>query len=82
MKKPELSVKETLTVDEAATLFNLSRRKFKRLIEESDRLPFMAAYKARRLVIRCELEKYFKTNPAAKEALKNGPSKAPKKTGQ
>jgi len=74
MRKPPLAEKETLTTEEAIRLFGLSRRKFRNLIEEN-RLPFMAAYKDRRLVIRDELAEYLKNNPEVKEALKNGASR-------
>ena len=71
MKKPILAEKETLTVEEAISLFNLSRRKFRRLIETTEPC-FMALYGSRRLVIRTELERWLKHHPAEKEELKNG----------
>lgn len=71
MKKPILAEKETLTVEEAISLFNLSRRKFRRLIESTEP-SFMALYGSRRLIIRTELERWLKKQPSEKEALKNG----------
>jgi excisionase family DNA binding protein len=71
MKRPILAEKETLTVEEAISLFGLSRRKFRRLIESTE-LCFMALYGSRRLVIRTELERWLKHHPTEKEELKNG----------
>ena len=71
MKRPILAEKETLTVEDAISLFNLSRRKFRRLIESTEPC-FMALYSSRWLVIRTELERWLKYHPAEKEALKNG----------
>ena len=72
MKKPILAEKETLTTEEAIRLFGLSRRRFKRLMEEKGSLPFMAAYGTRRLIIRAELERWLTAHPEEKEELKNG----------
>ena len=71
MRKPILAEKETLTVEEAISLFDLSRRKFRRLIESAEPC-FMAFYGSRRLVIRTELERWLKHHPAERENLKNG----------
>ena len=71
MRKPILAEKETLTVEEAISLFGLSRRKFRRLIETTEPY-FMALYGSRRLVIRTELERWLKHHPAEREDLKNG----------
>jgi len=71
VKKPILAEKETLTVEEAISLFDLSRRKFRRLIETKEPC-FMALYGSRRLVIRTELERWLERHPAERKEMKNG----------
>lgn len=75
MRKPVLSEKDFLNPEEAIELFNLSRRKFYRLIREEKQLNFIALYGSRRLVIRGEFEKYLEANPKIKEGLKNASRK-------
>jgi len=75
MRKPILAEKDFLNQEEAIELFNLSRRKFYRLIREEKQLNFIALYGSRRLVIRVEFEKYLKANPEIKEGLKNASRK-------
>ena len=75
MRKPILAEKDFLNPEEAIELFNLSRRKFYRLIKEEKQLGFIALYGSRRLVIRKEFEKYLDGNPEEREALKNGSRK-------
>ena len=59
MKPANLEEKELLTVEEAITLFNLSRGKFKRLIREVE-LSFVVPYgKQQRFIIREELIRYL-----------------------
>ena len=70
MKKPNLEEKDFLTVIETAELFNLSRRKMFRLVEESN-LPFMALYGTRKLIIKDEFIKYLNT-PGVKVELWSG----------
>ena len=54
-----LEEKELLTVEEAITLFNLSRGKFKRLIREVE-LSFVVQYcRKQRFIVREELMKYL-----------------------
>ena len=71
MRKPILAEKDFLNPEETIELFNLSRRKFYRLIKEEKKLNFIALYGSRRLVIRGEFEKYLEVNPEIKEGLKN-----------
>lgn len=59
-----------MTVEEAISLFGLSRRKFWKLMNGMDTIPFLAMYGSRRLIIRSEL--WLKNHPHEKEALKNG----------
>ena len=72
MRRPRIEEKETLTVEEAISLFGLSRRKFWKLMKNMDTIPFLAMYGSRRLIIRSELELWLKNHPHEKEALKNG----------
>ena len=59
MEERKLEEKELLTVEEAITLFNLSRGKFKRLIREVE-LSFVIAYgKQQRFIVREELIRYL-----------------------
>ena len=60
MEERKLEEKELLTVEEAITLFNLSRGKFKRLIREFE-LSFVIAYgKQQRFIIREDLIRYLR----------------------
>ena len=72
MRRPRIEEKETLTVEEAISLFGLSRRKFWKLMKNMDTIPFLAMYGSRRLIIRSELELWHKNHPHEKEAWKNG----------
>lgn len=77
MKKPALEDKDFLTVIEATELFGLSRRKMFRLVEE-EKLPFLAMYGTRKLIIRDEFIKYLK-RPGVKEGLANGKPRTKKR---
>lgn len=79
MKKPALADKEVFNPSEAAEFYGLSRRKFFRLLNETDRLPFVAMYKTRKLIIRSEFEAFLRFHPETKEELKNGRAPIPKK---
>ncbi|MBQ9685197.1 MAG: DNA-binding protein [Oscillospiraceae bacterium] len=80
MKKPSLAEKDVLNPSEAAEFYDLSRRKFFRMLDETDGLPFVAMYKTRKLIIRSEFEAFLRFHPETKEALKNGRPPVPKKT--
>ena len=80
MKKPSLAEKDVLNPSEAAEFYDLSRRKFFRMLDEADGLPFVAIYKTRKLIIRSEFEAFLRFHPETKEALKNGRPPVPKKT--
>lgn len=73
MKKPDLNEKELLNPGEAAACFGLSRRRFFRMLDSEKSLPFVAMYRKRKLIIRTELEEYFRLHPERKEELKNAP---------
>lgn len=77
MNKPLLEDKALLTVEEAAALFGLSRRKMFRLTDE-DNLPFMAMYGKRKLVIKDEFLVYL-SKPEIKEDLANGKPRTKKR---
>lgn len=79
MRRPSLEEKEVFNPEEAITFYDLSRRKFQRLLRSDEKLPFVALYKERKLIIRSEFEKYMKAYPETKEALRNGKPPIPKK---
>ena len=77
MDERKLEEKELLTVEEAITLFNLSRGKFKRLIREVE-LSFVIAYgKLQRFIVREELIRYL--NNGEQENLINAKFKNKKR---
>ena len=77
MKKPALEDKDFLTVIKTTELFGLSRRKMFRLVEE-EKLPFLAMYGTRKLIIKDEFIKYLK-RPGVKEGLANGKPRTKKR---
>ena len=58
-------------IRKAIELFGLSNRKFRALLASEHRLPFLAVYGSRKLIIRQEFERYLQ-KPGIKEALLNG----------
>ena len=79
MRKPSLADKEVFNPSEAAEFYDLSRRRFFRMLDETDGFPFVAMYKTRKLIIRSEFEAFLRFHPETKEALKNGRAPIPKK---
>ena len=63
MRKPTADEKDILNQEEAIVHFELSRRKFFKLLKDGKNLPFMAMYGSRRLIIRTEFEKYLQKHP-------------------
>lgn len=63
MKKPTVGEKDILNQEEAIVHFELSRRKFFKLLKDGKNLPFMALYGSRRLIIRTEFAKYLEKHP-------------------
>lgn len=63
MKKADLNSKDILNPNEAITLFELSQRKFYKLLNEKPHLSFLAHYKTRKLILRVEFEKYLNDHP-------------------
>lgn len=63
MRKPTADEKDILNQEEAIVHFELSRRKFFKLLKDRKNLPFMAMYGSRRLIIRAEFAKYLEKHP-------------------
>lgn len=66
-----LAAKAILNPGEAIQLYGLSARRFYKLIQSQKRLPFVALYNKRKLIIRSEFDKYLELNPEEKERLRN-----------
>ncbi|MBQ8073163.1 MAG: helix-turn-helix domain-containing protein [Clostridia bacterium] len=69
MRAP-LETKAILNPGEAIELYGMSARRFYRLIRGKRKLPFLALYNKRKLIIRAEFEKYLEEHPEEKEQLK------------
>ena len=76
-----LAEKAILNPGEAIRLYDLSARRFYRLIQGRKRLPFVALYNKRKLIIRSEFDKYLEQHPEEKEYLKNGTRYSAKEKG-
>ena len=72
LRKVQLEHKSIFNTEEAVTFYGLSRRKFKRLLEGDEELPFIAYFRKRKLIVRDEFETYMTENPDIMEGLKNG----------
>ena len=70
MKPVQLGMKDILTPEEAIRHFGLSRRKFYRWMKKPH--SFVAYFRKRRLILRGELERYFRKHPEEREAMANG----------
>lgn len=77
MRKPSLAEKAYLTEYEAAEFYDLSKRKFHRLLNK-EQFSFVAYYVGRTLIIKEEFEKYL-AQPGVKEGLKNGKPRTKKR---
>ncbi len=66
-----LETKAILNPGEAIRLYDMSGRRFYKLIQSRKRLPFVALYNKRKLIIRSEFDKYLELNPEEKERLRN-----------
>ena len=64
-----LADKDILNAQETILFYHLSHRKFKRLLEENDDLPFIAYYRKRKIILKREFEIYLEENPEIKEEL-------------
>ena len=76
-----LAEKAILNPGEAIRLYDLSARRFYRLIQGRKKLPFVALYNKRKLIIRSEFDKYLEQHPEEKECLKNGTRYSAKEKG-
>jgi excisionase family DNA binding protein len=72
LKRVMLEDKSIFNTEEAILFYDLSRRKFKKLLEGDEELPFIALFRKRKIIIRSEFEEYMKKNPEIMEDLKNG----------
>ncbi len=63
MKKTAIDEKDILNQEETIVLFELSRRKFYKLLKEGKDIPFIAMYGSRRLILRTEFTKYLEKHP-------------------
>ena len=70
MKPASLGTKDILTPEEAIRHFGLSRRKFYRWLEQPH--GFVAYFRARKFILRAELERHFLRCPEEREAMANG----------
>ncbi|MBQ9251894.1 MAG: DNA-binding protein [Clostridia bacterium] len=68
--RPALETKAILNPGEAIQLYGMSARRFQRLIQSKKKLPFLALYHKRKLIIRAEFDKYLDEHPEEKERLK------------
>ena len=69
MAKPNIEEKETLSIEEAAEYFNLSRINFRKFLKEKGSCDYIACYRNRTLIISSAFEKYLIENPKVKEEL-------------
>ena len=76
-----LAEKAILNPGEAIRLYDLSARRFYRLIQGRKRLPFVALYYKRKLIIRSEFDKYLEQHPEEKERLRYGTRYSAKEKG-
>lgn len=82
MRRVALQGKATLNPEETVKLYDFSRRKFYRLLQQKN-LPFVLMYNKRKLVDRREFDEYLRLRPELKESLRNGePPYKPKLTTQ
>jgi excisionase family DNA binding protein len=72
LKRVMLEDKSIFNTEEAILFYDLSRRKFKKLLEGDEELPFIALFRKRKIIIRSEFEEYMEKNPEIMEDLKNG----------
>ena len=72
LKRAQLEDKSIFNPEEAIVFYDLSRRKFKKLLEGEEELPFVAFFKTRKIIIRDEFEEYMEDHPEIMEDLKNG----------
>ena len=72
LKRAQLEDKSIFNPEEAIAFYDLSRRRFKKLLEGEEELPFVAYFKKRKIIIRDEFEEYMEDHPEIMEEIKNG----------
>ena len=72
LRRPKLEEKDLFNPEEAIEFYGLSRRKFAQLLNSDERLPFIALYRTRKLIIRSEYERYMDEHPEVREEIRNG----------
>ena len=68
--RPALETKAILNPGEAIQMYGMSARRFQSLLKSKRKLPFLALYHKRKLIIRAEFDKYLEEHPEEKEQLK------------
>ena len=71
MRRVALQEKATLNPEETAQLYDFSRRKLYRLLQQKN-LPFVLMYNKRKLIDREKFDAYLRFRPGLKESLRNG----------
>ena len=71
MRRVALQEKATLNPEETAKLYDFSRRKLYRLLQQKN-LPFVLMYNKRKLIDREKFDAYLRFRPGLKESLRNG----------
>ena len=72
LRRPKLEEKDLFNPEEAVEFYRLSRRKFIQLLNSDERLPFIALYRTRKLIIRSEYERYMEEHPEVEEEIRSG----------
>lgn len=72
LKIAQLEDKDVFNPEEAILYYNLSRRKFKRLLDENEDLPFIAYFRTRKLIIQSEFENYLEEKQDIRDVIQSG----------
>jgi hypothetical protein len=72
LRRPKLEEKDLFNPEEAIEFYGLSRRKFAQFLNSDEKLPFIAFYRTRKIIIRSEYERYMEEHPEVEEELRNG----------
>ena len=72
LRRPKLEEKDLFNPEEAIEFYGLSRRKFAQFLNSDEKLPFIAFYRSRKIIIRSEYERYMEEHPEVEEELRNG----------
>lgn len=69
MKRAKSLEKETLTIEEAAELYELSLFKLRALLRTND-LPYVLHFRSRKFIARNAFEQYYREHPQEKEEIR------------